>query len=257
MNNRALHFLDEQLRITNVFSLFQQQKMKALFEATVLADTSTDIERHISDSIDWIISKNKKQWNNIMNYLEQNLTNEGNPSMIGKVSKEFMQERSELVSSFGLESTRVIASYDKEKEASKLSEELKKAVIHTALVEVSAVGLGLGAILTASVFDFTGLTAVGAFALGLGVMPYRKMQSKKDLTNRIEELRRKLSQTMTYHFERQMEMTLSSLKDAISPYTLFTKTEIEQIGHSKKNLDKISQEITDLAKEIDKEFPPL
>ena len=92
LQQRGMEFLDDNLRITNSINLFQKEKMKRLFEEEVIGNFSVEIERMISDLIDWILTRNKKQFNNIIYYMQQNMHDTSN-QMIGKVNTNFLRER--------------------------------------------------------------------------------------------------------------------------------------------------------------------
>ncbi len=88
-----------------------------------------------------------------MDYLQRKVN--VNPSdLVGTVNTPFDYDRSGLIKSIGNSATQIITSYDKTLEAQKLSQEMKAALVGTAAVEVSA--LGLGTIFAVALLDITG-----------------------------------------------------------------------------------------------------
>jgi hypothetical protein len=88
-----------------------------------------------------------------MDYLQRKV-NVNPADLVGQVSTSFDYDRAGLIKTIGSSATSIVASYDKTKEAEKLSQEMKAALVGTAAVEVGA--LGLGTIFAASLLDFTG-----------------------------------------------------------------------------------------------------
>ena len=74
--------------------------------------------------------------------------------------------RRELIDSMGKTVQRIIESYDRDREASQLAAQVESAVAQTALLEVSAVGLGalVTTLVLSSSLDVTGIVAAGTMA---------------------------------------------------------------------------------------------
>jgi hypothetical protein len=120
-----------------------------------------------------------------------------------------------------------------------MADSVQRAVAETALLEVGAIGLGtlVGVIATSAAVDLTGILAASALAiLGLFVIPNRRRVAKAELAARIEEMRRSLMEGLTGQFRREMDRSLARLREAISPYTRFVRTESE---HLREGLERL------------------
>jgi hypothetical protein len=120
-----------------------------------------------------------------------------------------------------------------------MADSVQRAVAETALIEVGAIGLGtiVGVIATSAAVDVTGILAASALALvGLFVIPNRRRQAKKELALRIEQMRVSLMAGLTGQFEREIERSLARVREAISPYTRFVRTESEHLRESRERL---------------------
>ena len=133
---------------------------------------------------------------------------------------KFDYNRRELLESVGRAAQGISASYDAKAEAAALAESLQRSVAQAAIVEISAVGLGalLVKLLAASLADVTGILAAGALAtLGLYIIPYKRNQAKRQLESRINDLRAQLSTTLTAQFERELERSLTRVRERDPP----------------------------------------
>ena len=124
----------------------------------------------------------------------------------------------------------------------------------TALVEVSAIGLGaiVTALATAMWLDVTGIVTASAVAvLGLFVIPARRGKAKKELRDKIEAMRQQLMETMTAQFDRELERSLRRIKEAIAPYTRFIRAERDQLQQIHEELSRIQEGLDRLKAQIE------
>ncbi|NJN81232.1 MAG: hypothetical protein HC802_02380 [Caldilineaceae bacterium] len=146
MAERGDRFFDDTLRFGRIFDLMNAEKLRGEFDRTVVADTGREIERHVNDLIDWLVDKDYRQWQAVMEYLNRRSGHHAD-RIVGKVASDFEFNRQNLLASVGRDAQTVLSGYDREAESLKLAQEVQRAIIQTAAVEVSA--LGLGAILVA------------------------------------------------------------------------------------------------------------
>ncbi|MCB9118241.1 MAG: hypothetical protein H6640_00770 [Caldilineaceae bacterium] len=146
------------MRIGRVFDLVNGEKVRAEFEREVIADTSRDVERQVSDLIDWMVDKDYRQWRDVMEYLNRRSAQHAE-QIVGQIGSEFEFNRQNLIASVGREAQRVVDTYDPETESLKLAQQVQNALVQTAAVEVGAIGLGaiLVAVLHTTLLDVTGL----------------------------------------------------------------------------------------------------
>ena len=117
-------------------------------------------------------------------------------------------------------------------------------VLQTVFLEASAIGLT--AIFSAAMLDFTGMLGASALAVtGFAVLPYRRAQLKRALQARIQELRVKMNETLRLHFENALVLSNQRLLDSISPYRLYVQTE-------RQKLERLGGELNSLEKQLDK-----
>lgn len=238
MIERGDAFFDKNLRMLNIPSLMNSDKLRADFEREVVADTSVRIERHVNDMIDWIVDKDYRQWRDIMDYLGRR-SMQHSDRIVGQVQSEFDMNREKLLESIGRKARTVVNNYDRESESNKMAADVQRALIQTAAVEVGALGLGtlLVALLHTTLLDVTGIIGASVVAaLGLYVLPHRRSKIKQELRASVNELQDELTTTIGRQFELELEDSVQRVREAVAPYTRFVRVEREK-------LEKLSDEL--------------
>ncbi len=206
MAERGDKFIDETLSIWRLPDLINGDKLRAAFEREVVADTSREVDRHISELIDWMVDREYSQWKALTDFLGRRLVHHDD-YIVGSVGLDFERNRQDLIASVGRAAQRVVDSYDPRAESANLLQQVQNAMLQTAAVEVSAVGLGavLVAVLHTTLLDFTGMLSAGLLAaLGFYVLPYRRNKLKAELRDKIGVLREQLDDAMTQQFETRV-----------------------------------------------------
>jgi small GTP-binding protein len=254
MRDRADNFFDEKLRLANAFGLLKADSLRADFVRGVVGDTSRDIDRHVGDVIDWLVDKNFRQWQNISEYMSHRPSLKSD-KIVGTVptSGHFLLNRANLIDSIGSAATEAINSYDKHKEAGKLIEEMRGALFQTAAVEVGAVGIAT--VLVTSLLDFTGIIGAGVVAVvGMGILPYKRSAIKKLMRVRIAELQERVNAALESHFTRELENSVAKIRDTLSPYSTFVKTEHEKLEKMQTKFHSHVANLQKLRLDIDAAF---
>ena len=253
MAERGDRFFDENLRITRIIELVNSERLRGEFERRVLADSSRAIERHVNELIDWLIDRDYRQWQAVMEFIEHRSL-QHTEQMIGRVGGEFDFNRQNLLKSIGRSAQEVVDSYDREAEALKLTQEVQRAIIQTAAVEAGAIGLGaiLVVILNTTFLDVTGILGASALAaLGLYVLPYRRQKVKEQLRTRIVDLRRRLDTAITQQFESELTASVQRIREAIAPYTRFVRVEREKLETLAGDLQRADGECKGLRRSVE------
>ncbi len=256
MAERGDRFFDENLRITRIVELVNSERLRGEFERRVLADSSRAVERHVDELIDWLIERDYRQWQAVMEFIERRSL-QHTDQMIGQVRGEFDFNRQNLLKSIGRSAQEVVDSYDREAEALKLAKDVQRAILQTAAVEAGAIGLGaiLVVILNTTFLDVTGVLGASALAaLGLYVLPYRRQKVKAQLRARIGDLRRRLDTAITQQFESELTASVQRIREAVAPYTRFVRVEREKLEtlaadlqHAESEWKRLRRSVEELA----------
>jgi len=252
MAERGDRFFDENLRVTRILELINSERLRGEFERRVVADTSRQIEQYVSELIDWMVEKDYHQWQAVMDYINQRAS-QHTERMIGQIANEFEFSRQTLLKSVGRSAHDVVDSYDREAEASKLAQDVQRAIVQTAAVEAGALGLGalLVAALHTTLLDVTGVLGAGAVAaLGLYVLPYRRARVKVEMRTHIGDLRQRLDVAITRQFEAELSQSVQRIREAIAPYTRFVRVEREKLTVLANTLRDAEQQLRQLQSDV-------
>ncbi|MGB5552088.1 MAG: dynamin, partial [Thermoanaerobaculia bacterium] len=179
---------------------------------------------------------------------------EHDSKLVGEIGS-FEYDRQKLLETVGRAAQEAVDGYSRAAEIDRMAESVRTAVAGTAIIEVSA--LGLGAIITmmatTQLADVTGLMAAGTLALlGLFVLPARRKRAKKELSKKILQLREKLMSSLTEQFEREIERSRRRIEEAIAPYTRFVKAERQKLEELTAELEISKDSFAVLRDEIEK-----
>ena len=253
MAERGDRFFDEKLRIIRIVELVNSERLRGEFERRVLADSSRAVEHHVNELIDWLIERDYRQWQAVMEFIERRSL-QHTDQMIGQVRGDFDFNRQNLLKSIGRSAQEVVDSYDREAEALKLAQDVQRAIIQTAAVEAGAIGLGaiLVVILNTTFLDVTGILGASALAaLGLYVLPYRRQKVKAQLRTRIGDLRRRLDTAITQQFESELTASVQRIREAVAPYTRFVRVEREKLETLAADLQRAEDEWKGLRRSVE------
>lgn len=250
---RGMQFFDDTIQLSNIWQLRNSQWLREAFEREVVGDLPQQIEGRLSALIDWMIDKNLRLWQSVMDYLQRKRVPEHREGLIGDVGGTFDYNRSALIDSVARKAQQVVATYDREAEAQMLSEDIRSAIMTTGLVQAGALGIG-GLILAATTvawIDLTGILAAGLISVaGLFVLPAKRRQLKKDFHDKIVDMRERLIETMQHQFDVELEQMLARIREAIGPYTRFIRAQREQLSTIQRELSDIDVEIGRLRADI-------
>ena len=251
---RGNDFIDRTLRLSRIFDLVNQSKLKRDFEREVVADLPRLVEARVDEVIDWMVASHVKQWRAVVERLEERKgKHEGR--MLGRVDGAFEADRARLLETVKRETRRVVETYDREAEANRLADSVRLAVAGTAFIQVGALGLGtvLTMAATSTLADVTGLLAAGVVSvLGLLVLPARRRAAREELRAKAEHLRHRLLAALTGQFDRELEHSVQRIAEAIAPYTRFVRSERDRLTAVGGDLERIGQALEGLKAAIER-----
>jgi len=114
LHERGREYFNNTITITNIANLLNTNTIKTKFEEEVVGKSSEEIENHLSEITDWMISKNSKQWNKIMDYL-QNQGRVDSSGSIRKIDTQFQYNRKDLLDALEIKAQSVVSGFDKKK----------------------------------------------------------------------------------------------------------------------------------------------
>ncbi len=93
--------------------------------------------------------------------------------------------------------------------------------------------------------DVTGILAAGTLAiLGFLVLPARRRQAMKELSDKMLDLRQRLMGSLTDQFDREVNRSIHRIEEAMAPYTRFVRAERDRLDEMRTDLERSQQAIS-------------
>ena len=246
MEQRGQAYFDDTIRLARVIDLTKKERIQREFEQKVVTDVPHRIETRVGEMIDWLVDADLRQWQAVTEHLAERRRQYRDRIVGGSEIGAFHSERERLIDGVGRAAKDVVEGYDKTREAHKIAADVQNAVAAAAVLEVGAVGLGVivTTIATTMVMDVTGVIMASALALlGLFIIPAKRRQAKKEMTAKVAEMRTTLIQSLREQFEREIQRSLSNIKEAIGPYTRFVRAEGGKLEETSRALETYYEEM--------------
>lgn len=231
MEQRGHAFFDETLRLGRVFDLLNRARVQKEFEERVVGDAPRQIERRVSELIDWLIDQDFRQWQAVTTILGERSSTHRSRMLGAPEVGTFHADRARLIESVGAGAQRVVDTYDKEREAAAIAEQARTAVTTAAAAGGAALGLGTLVTLAASsaAADVTGILLASVVAMmGFLVIPARRRKARREMQEKISQLRLRLADALRTEFERARDRGQTRIDDAVAPYSRFVRAERER-----------------------------
>jgi small GTP-binding protein len=253
MELRGMRFFDDNLRVTRIPALIRSQEMQADFEQQVIADVPQQIEGRVTVLIDWMVEKNLRIWQSIMDYLTRQRVPQHHSGIIGEVGGAFDYNRQQLITSVGNAAQKIVQTYDRDAESQQLADEVRGSIAGTAIAQVGAVGLGalLVTLFHTALLDFTGVLLAGVVAVGgFYLLPAKRRQIKREFAAKVEQLRVQLIDSLQRQFNKELDQSGMRIREAIAPYTRFVRSQREQLEVTQQELASVGDQLWRLRAEI-------
>jgi small GTP-binding protein len=239
MEARGHAYFEDTLRLGRVIDLLNRARVQKEFEERVVADAPRQIERAVSELIDWLIDQDFRQWQAVTSALVDRAKQRGSRMLGAPEVGTFHTDRTQLIDAVGREAQRVVDTYDKRREAEAIANQARDAVTTAAAAGGAAVGLGTLITLAASTAaaDVTGiLLASLVAAVGFLVIPARRRKAKLEMQEKVSALRARLAEALRNEFERAQQQSRSRIEEAVAPYSRFVRAERERFTEARTTL---------------------
>ena len=246
-------YFNDTVRLRNLFSLMNSERIKEQFRTRVIRDADKDIEIAVGETVDWFLSRNLQLWEDVMGFINER-RQAGEERVIGEVGGRFQYDRQALIRALRERTQEVLDGYDEREEAERLADQLQNSVVQTGLLQVGGIGLGAAvlAFISSAALDITGVvTGLTLAGIGLLVIPRRRAQAKRELHKRMQELRDGLDLGLSKQLDAEMLRSSEKLSGAIAPYTRFVRSELERLESHQAELDALAAESEELQRTIE------
>jgi small GTP-binding protein len=228
MERRGHAYFEDTLRLGRVMDLLNRARVQKEFEDRVVGTAPREIERRVTELIDWVIDQEFRAWQSITAALAERRQKHEARLLGSPDVGSFHADRARLMESVGREAHRVVDSYDQQREAARIADDARVAVATAAAAGGAAVGLGTIVTAAASTVaaDVTGILLAGVLAtIGFLVIPAKRRRAKADLQQKISALRVKLADALRAEFARAQTQSADRIAAAVDPYARFVTSE--------------------------------
>jgi small GTP-binding protein len=228
MEARGHVYFEDTLRLGRIMDLLNRARIQKEFEDRVVADAPRQIERRVTELIDWLVDQDFRQWQAITDQLAERRRTHADRILGAPDVGTFHADRVRLIDSVGREAQRVVETYDRRREAEAIADQARGAVTAAAAAGTAAVGLGTLVTLAASsaAADVTGLLMASVMAtLGFLVIPARRRKAKAEMKAKVTALREQLATALRSEFERATAGSSARIARAVEPYSRFVRAE--------------------------------
>ncbi len=246
-------FFDDMVRVQRIGSLINSERVRETFEAQVIRGADRDIDKAVSEMVDWFIQRNLQLWEDVMTFVKER-RKASRDNLVGEIGGKFQYDRDALIRSLSSSAEEVLETYDERTESRRLAESLQGAVMQTGFIQVGGIGLGAAAVafLSGAALDVTGVVAgLTVTGLGLLVLPRRRRTAKRNLHERMQELRDGLEDKLGAQFEDELRRAADKVNAAISPYTRFVRSELGRLEELRGELSQMQEALQRLGYEVE------
>jgi small GTP-binding protein len=254
MRLRGEEFLDDRMRLLKIREMLKGGALRKAFEDEVVGETPDRIAADVQEIIDWHVERDLRQWRLMAEELSRRRETDSLRAAAEEASSGFTYNRRQLLDNLGTKAERVISTYDRKAEGLRLVTTVQESIAMVGLVEIGAIGLGLvlKALLVGATADATGLIAAGVLGiLGFAIIPFRRGRAKKELRQKVGDLRSELSRVLRESFKRELGRSLGRLRESLSPYRRFVRNEKSQLEEVISGLKGVLEWISALESEIE------
>jgi small GTP-binding protein len=256
MRERGDRFFDDTIRLGRVFDLIHPERIKGDFQEKVISDSEKRIDNTVQQLIDWMVEQEQRFWQDIMEYLDRRreVSARRESAMIGSVGRRFDHSRRALLQEVARTAETILNTYDRNAEATELSQDLRASVVQAGVIGVGGIGLGAAivAATTVAAFDITGiLTGILLLGVGCYIIPARRTRAKRDFNEKMDQLRARLREAMTQQFQKELSNSSARVQDAIAPYTRFVRAEQERTGAALAGISSMENEVHSIGQEVE------
>lgn len=249
LEQRGDSFFDATFRLARIFDLIGKDRIQHEFEHQVVGDIPQQIEQKVNEVIDWLLEAQLRQWQAVIQHIAER-RQEHREHIVGDMGVgSFNYDRERLMDAVGREARKEVDTFDKTHEAKLIAQDAQVTVATSLAIEAGAVGLGalVAVLATTAAMDVTGILSAGMIAaLGLFIIPVRRNIAKRELNEKISEMRTRLLQSLTQAFEKEAARSQGQIREAVAPYSRFVRAESGKFKDAQEQLGSIARELDQL-----------
>lgn len=242
MERRGHQYFDDTMRIGRVMDLLNRSRMQQGFEQQVVADAPQQIEKKVSEMVDWLVDADLRRWQDVTRHLAERRRQYHDRIVGDQGTDRFHSDRARLIDSVGREAQKVVDGYDRRKEANELADNARNAVATAAAVGAGALGLGavISIVATTAAADVTGIIMASVMAaIGFFILPAKRERAKTEMRRKVAAVRSRLSEALRDEFTREIARSADRIRESIAPYSRFVRAEGDKLRTMEQELREV------------------
>ena len=254
MERRGHDYFDDTMRIGRVMDLLNRSRVQEGFERQVIADAPQQIEKRVSELVDWIVEQDYRQWQRITRHLAERRRQFKDRILDDDEARPFHDERRRMVETVGRAAQTVVDTYDRRREASQLADGARNAVATAAAAGAGALGLGTLVTVAASTAaaDVTGIILASVIAaIGFFIIPAKRNKAKAAMREKVADVRTRLSSALRGQFKEEIARSTARMRDSIAPYSRFVRSEGEKLRETETRLAVLRSDLESVRQRVD------
>jgi small GTP-binding protein len=244
MEKRGHEYFDDVMRIGRVMDLLNRSRVQQGFEHQVVGEAPQEIERKVSELVDWMVESDLRQWQAVTRHLVVRREQHKGRIIGDDDPGRFHYDRNRLLESVRREAQRVVDTYDRRREARELADAARNAVATAAAVGAGALGLGtiVAVAATTAAADVTGFVMATVIAtIGFFIIPAKRQRAKEQMRRKVSDVRERLAGALREQFAKEIARSVNRIRESIAPYSRFVRAE----GGTLKEMEAELREILD------------
>jgi len=256
LRDRGVDFLERHVRLRHVNLLRNETAFREQFEKDVLVEWQKEIERTVTESVDWLVRNNLRLWNETLEYFNTQVRKaQYDSQIIGRIGGQFVYEREEVHERIRREAEGRVRSLDHREECRRVIDGAMKAIQQSFGLGASAVGLGyvLATAFSTVALDVTGVAAAAVlFSASFFILPYKRKRAIEEFKSKTERLREELRIAFEAESNREIDRAVDKVREALEPYTRFVRTEQSKVEGRAGTLADVSHKLVMLRRNIER-----
>ncbi len=246
---RGIEYIDDLIRLSNLFKLLSKDKVAKEFEDKVSRQTVAELEKDMDDMVRWTERSANTLLENALEFYNKSLRPDKS-----SFTRGFNYDRSRLIETVRSELEKRRTQMDPALLGSNLVDSARAAIASVLGIQVGSLAIGATfvAAFSSLLADITGvLTTIAIMATAFAILPKKRRDAMKEFNSKVDSLTEGLTSSIDSQLKRDFEGIKIQIADSLLPLKNFYETELADIEESRKNLEQVQTGFEEIIKYLD------
>ena len=238
---RGIQFIDELIRLQNIFKLISKDKVAKEFEYKVSRQTVSELEKDLDSMVTWTEKSARALLDSTINFYNSSIKPDTQ-----HMSSGFTYDRTRLIDTVRSELEAKRKSIDPTVLGGNLVDSARGAVASVLGVQVGTLAIGTAVVTAFSSFivDITGILAtIAVMTTAFAILPKKRRDAMKEFNHKVDALIEEMTSSVSSQLKRDFDGITLQVTDSLVPLKNFYKIESEKLEESKKRVQDIRDKI--------------